>query len=326
MPKKKETKDVDQVDLLPGKPLKDKVEMQFIRIDEIDLESKQGEPAAWMRDSVARSGIWMTVVLKRIQKNRYEVKDGIRRIKAAALAGHETVPARVLDFGGNKGTELAVTLMANMHRSPNPVEELLAIEGLLVEAGSPETVATQLKIPLSVIKRRLKLLKLSKSAREHFNAGDITLATAEALSTLPASKQNQLVKNAERDQEKAAEEGKDYVFRLTAKDARTAKQAKQKKLAASLPAAMFKDTPTRQKKDGARKFQGVDLVVAVFAETGERREVVAEALESLLSEAYAAGELDAAQSTQRTHDNGTEYAQTVVKSTVERAREEGRLS
>lgn len=311
-----------ELDLMPRTPIESKVDECRVPIAHIVLNGHDAEPTKAMRDSVARSGVLLSVVLKRTGRNRYEVKDGIRRIKAAAMAEQEDVPARVLDFR-NASHEAAVTLITNLHRSSNAVEELRAIEGLLtVEGGSPETIASELGIPLATIKRRLKLTRLTQSARAAFDAGYVPVAVAERLSALKAATQNKLVKAAERVVEK-----EEKAFRITADDVRGEKMAAQTKIAASMPQSMFtpETSKANKKASAGPKFTAADLVVAVFAEEDSRREVVAEALERLLAEAYEQGELDKTAGPSRTHDTGKAYARMVVKGHVERARAEGRI-
>ena len=184
-----------------------------------------------------------------------------------------------------------------------------------------------MKIPLAIIKKRLKLRKLTKTARERFSSGDITVSVAESMSTLPSAQQNALVKAAEKRVTDAEKEEKSVPFSITLKDARGARQAQQKKIAETLPSSMFKDQGgTTPKDEKTRRFDGADMIVAMFAEEGDKREAVTNALSTLLAAAYEQGELDRAAGNDREFDAGDDYAQKTMRSTVERARAEGRLS
>lgn len=47
--------------------------------------------------SVKRLGVLQSIVVRREADNRYVVRAGRRRVRAARLAGHTTIPAVVLD-------------------------------------------------------------------------------------------------------------------------------------------------------------------------------------------------------------------------------------
>lgn len=318
--------DLSPVNLFPEKPFKTvggaKGEEVRVLLSQIDIPDDGPKPSASLRKSVATAGVLLTVVLKRTATNRYEIKDGKRRCKAAVLAEHEDVPARVLVFD-TAAHEAATTLVTNLHRSANAVEELRAIETLLPIAGSPETVARELGIPLATIKRRLKLARLTKSARAEFDAGKLNVAVAERLSVLKPVRQNKLIAAAATRAEKDG-----HVFKVTAGEVREQKFAQQNKLTDALPNEMFTPETSAPKKGKpvSPSFTAADLVVTAFAEDDNKREVIAEALETLLQGAYEQGELDKNAGPSRKYPTAADYSRAIVKGHVEQARAEGRLT
>lgn len=194
------------------------------------------EPSKAFVDGVRAVGVLFPVILSQ-RGARLEVRDGIRRIKAAVAAQLTWVPVRI--FGDLRGASgAAATLVANYHRGANPVQELRAIEQLLEVAGSEQRLAAMVGIPLGVVRRRLKLRGLVRDLRAAFDRGQLSAAVAERAATLPVPAQNRL---AERLQH-AAEEG--APVRLSAKDVRAEREVTTRAVAEELPEAMFPDQRT----------------------------------------------------------------------------------
>jgi ParB family chromosome partitioning protein len=125
----------------------------------------------------------------------YTVVVGSRRILAARKAGKETIQAVV---HLTKLTEQEIALqrvLENMNRSPNPALEAESLNMLISSYGwSAADAAKKLGIPVSHIRRRLKLLQLTPEFFEKLKKGDIKLSVAQGLSTLPKELQRELLK------------------------------------------------------------------------------------------------------------------------------------
>lgn len=87
--------------------------------------------------SVKRLGVLQSIVVRREADNRYVVRAGRRRVRAARLAGHTTIPAVVLDDNlGNDAPDLAIDAAENMARAPlAPLDQWRAVGALIDQTG-----------------------------------------------------------------------------------------------------------------------------------------------------------------------------------------------
>lgn len=284
-----------EVELFPDTP--PEVTNAVVGLDEVwpQIENHPAEPTAGFVESVKKLGILTPVWLVRRPdpKNHsgwaYEVKAGIRRIKAAKRAGLSTIPARVVSIPSHVAD--ALTLVENWSRSANAVSELKAIERLLLVQASPKLVAKQLGVPFPLVQRRLRLAKLIPTLREAWENGQFGVSVAEGLAALPESLQLAAVEIATAKK-----------FKLTLADVREVRMVRTAAALQQLPGELFEgptakdaspDTPQQRREDlkslrvlvqqSDAKTRGRigDLIVQVygdalrneteFEETGKRR-------------------------------------------------------
>ncbi len=120
-------------------------------------------------------------ILVRIVDGRYQLISGERRLRAARLAGWETVPARVREADDRLVAELAI--VENLQRKDlNPIEKALSFKRYLDEHRcTQEDLAKRLKIDRSTIANLMRLLELPKSVLDSLRTGEITAGHARAL-------------------------------------------------------------------------------------------------------------------------------------------------
>lgn len=111
---------------------------------------------------------------------------GHRRLAAAAKAKLPQVPVIVRTDLDTEAKQLEAMLVENLHRADlTPVEEAEAYQTLLDFPGFTQTkVAKEVGQPVSRIRDRLKLTKLTPKVRDSLHDGQITIADALALNEL----------------------------------------------------------------------------------------------------------------------------------------------
>ena len=112
--------------------------------------------------SIAQNGLLQPVSVRPgKEKGEYELVAGERRLRAAVLAGLETVPCLEAEVDGRASALLA--LVENLQRRDlHYLEEAEAIAAFLHQTGmTQEAVAAQLGMSPSALANKLRLLKLS---------------------------------------------------------------------------------------------------------------------------------------------------------------------
>lgn len=111
--------------------------------------------------NVQTLGVLQAVLLKpcELPDFDFEVIDGNRRLFSALKFNLTEIPALITD--GTSGQIAAARVVANVSRSPNPVQEARALRAALQETGLPvEEFSRQVGLPLNTVKMRLKLTEL----------------------------------------------------------------------------------------------------------------------------------------------------------------------
>jgi len=148
-------------------------------------EEQLGELAA----SIAVHGVIQPLIVRARADGTYQLIAGERRLRAARLAGFETVPAVVRDAReGESSLELA--LIENLQREDlNPIETALAYRELIDRFGlTHEAVARQVGKSRVAVSNALRLLDLAPETRQAIVEGRISEGHGRALAaiTVPA--------------------------------------------------------------------------------------------------------------------------------------------
>ncbi len=157
------------------------------------------EAGEWreLRRSVERLGVRVPVLVSP-EDTGYRILDGLRRVAAAQLAGHQRVPALVL--GGEElhdlpgGGAAVVTLLANAVRDRNPVAEYLAIQALRAAGMTNTDIARALGVDRTTVAKRLRLERVRPELLEEAEAGRVPYAVLRALPSYPEHVQDEVLR------------------------------------------------------------------------------------------------------------------------------------
>ncbi|NLN07820.1 MAG: ParB/RepB/Spo0J family partition protein [Firmicutes bacterium] len=138
--------------------------------------------------SVKQHGILQPLIV-RPHGRQYELVAGERRLRAAKMAGLETVPVIIKSFSDREMMEIA--LIENLQRENlNPLEEAEAYKRLLEEFRyTQEQLAERVGKSRSAVANILRLLTLHADVKKELAAGNLSEGHARALLALPLEKQ-----------------------------------------------------------------------------------------------------------------------------------------
>ena len=138
--------------------------------------------------SIRRHGVLQPLTVRRTE-NGWELVAGERRLRAAVLAGLETVPC--LERAADGRTSAALALVENLQRQDlHYLEEAEAIAAFLARSGlTQEAAAEQLAMSPSALANKLRLVRLSPACREVVTEGHLTERHARCLLRLEAEEE-----------------------------------------------------------------------------------------------------------------------------------------
>ena len=137
-----------------------------------------------LADSIAEHGILQPLTVRE-RRGRYELVAGERRLRAAKMAGLESVPCILVDVSTEESSLLA--LVENLQRRDlDFIEEAEGISRLTRIFGlSREEAAKKLGKSPSAIANKLRILKLPQELLEGLRRAGLTERHARALLRLP---------------------------------------------------------------------------------------------------------------------------------------------
>jgi ParB family chromosome partitioning protein len=144
-------------------------------------EAALGELAA----SIAVHGVIQPIIVRTHAGGGYELIAGERRLRAARLAGLETIPAIVRDAGAT-GDSLEIALIENIQREDlNPIETALGYRELIDRFGlTHEAVARQVGKSRVAVSNAMRLLDLAPETRAAIVDGRISEGHGRALASI----------------------------------------------------------------------------------------------------------------------------------------------
>jgi ParB family chromosome partitioning protein len=139
------------------------------------------EDLAELADSLRRDGLLQPPVVRRKGDGRYELIAGERRLRAARLAGFQTVPVVVRNCTDQQAMVLA--LVENLQRKDlNPIETAQAYHRLLKEFGlTQEALAERVGKDRSSVANIMRLVHLPTDIQQDIAAGRLTTGHAKVL-------------------------------------------------------------------------------------------------------------------------------------------------
>ncbi len=144
---------------------------------------------ATLADSIKKQGILQPLLVRATKDGSYELIAGERRLRAAGLAGQETVPALVKEASDQ---DLAVlSLVENIQRSDlNVLEEAESYRKLMRSFEcTQQAIADLTGRSRPAIANLLRLLELSAGPRELLRQGKLEMGHARVLLRLPSERQ-----------------------------------------------------------------------------------------------------------------------------------------
>ena len=165
----------------------DRREVTSLRINQIQPRSDQPrshfdkESLAELAESIAVHGVIQPLLVRKGEAEFYEIIAGERRWRAAKMAALTEVPVIVVEADELKTAQLA--LIENIQREDlNPVEEAMAVEGLIRNFGmTQDEAARQLGKSRPGIANMLRILDLPEPVLNMVRSGELSYGSARAL-------------------------------------------------------------------------------------------------------------------------------------------------
>ncbi len=134
--------------------------------------------------SIKESGVIQPLIVRKNQKDGYELIAGERRWRASQKAGLKEVPVVIKDASDQESLEIAI--VENIQRADlNPIEEAEGYKRLIEEFSyTQEILASRVGKDRATISNHLRVLKLPLEVKREIAAGNITLGHAKALLSL----------------------------------------------------------------------------------------------------------------------------------------------
>jgi ParB family chromosome partitioning protein len=147
------------------------------------------EALAELASSIRTQGLMQPLLVRPIDRDRYELIAGERRWRAAQMAGLEEVPVLVREVPDESA--LALSLIENIQREDlNPMEESAGIQRLIDEFRmTHEQAADAVGRSRSATTNLLRLLKLAKPVQEMLMEGALEMGHARAVLALDPARQ-----------------------------------------------------------------------------------------------------------------------------------------
>jgi ParB family transcriptional regulator, chromosome partitioning protein len=142
--------------------------------------------------SIRSQGLIQPLLVRPVERDRYELIAGERRWRAAQMAGLHSVPALVREVPDE--ATLAMSLIENIQRENlNPMEEAAGLQRLVAEFSmTHEQAADAVGRSRSATSNLLRLLKLVKPVQEMLMEGALEMGHARALLALDGARQVEL--------------------------------------------------------------------------------------------------------------------------------------
>jgi len=139
--------------------------------------------------SIRAQGLIQPLLVRPLDKDRYELIAGERRWRAAQIAGLTEVPVLVREVPDNAA--LAMGLIENIQREDlNPIEEAAGVQRLVDEFRmTHEQAAEAIGRSRSATTNLLRLLKLAKPVQALLLEGGLEMGHARALLSLDGARQ-----------------------------------------------------------------------------------------------------------------------------------------
>ena len=147
------------------------------------------EALAELASSIQSQGLMQPVLVRPVDRERYELIAGERRWRAAQMAGLQEIPALVREVADESA--LAMSLIENIQRENlNPMEEAAGLQRLVDEFRmTHEQAADAVGRSRSATTNLLRLLRLAKPVQGMVMEGVLEMGHARALLSVDGARQ-----------------------------------------------------------------------------------------------------------------------------------------
>ncbi len=144
-----------------------------------------------LADSIAAQGVVQPIVVRPVEKGRYEIIAGERRWRAAQQAGLDEIPVVVRDVPDQ--TAMAMALIENIQRDDlNPLEEANALHRLLNEFElTHQEIAQAVGKSRTTVTNLLRLRDRNVGAKKYLDERRLEMGHARALLGLSGVQQSE---------------------------------------------------------------------------------------------------------------------------------------
>jgi ParB family chromosome partitioning protein len=148
-----------------------------------------------LAQSIRSHGVMQPIVVRPIEKGRYEIVAGERRWRASQQAGLESIPALVRELPDEAA--IAMALIENIQREDlNPIEEAIALQRLQQEFQlTQQQVAEAVGKSRVTITNLLRLIGLPEEVKTLLAHGDLEMGHARALLGLAPQRQGEAARH-----------------------------------------------------------------------------------------------------------------------------------
>ena len=180
--------------------------------------------------SIKNIGIVQPLTVRELGNGKYQLIAGERRLRAAKLAGLETVPAFIRTVDDDQMLEFA--LVENIQRENlDAIEVAISFQRLIEECNlTQEQLSDRVAKQRSTVANYLRLLKLPAEIQHGIRNKIITMGHARALVSIEDEKQQMDVYYKIKDEELSVRQTEELVRKLKAPQADPRKKEKREKL------------------------------------------------------------------------------------------------
>lgn len=165
--------------------------VQHVDIEKIEINPFQprnefdADALRELSDSIRTFGLIQPVTLRKIEDQKYQLIAGERRLRAARIAGLETIPAFIREANDQEMLEMA--LVENIQRAElNAIEVAISYQRLIDECQlTHEALSDRIGKNRSTVTNYVRLLKLPPVVQQALKTGRITMGHARSLLSIP---------------------------------------------------------------------------------------------------------------------------------------------
>jgi len=142
-----------------------------------------------LADSIKEHGVIQPIVVRALERDKFEIVAGERRWRACKMLGIESIPAVIKEYTSRQLTEIA--LIENIQREDlNPLEEAHAYDILIKEFSfTQEELAKRIGKSRPFVANMLRLMQLEKEVQKMIEEKKISAGHARALLAVKGKEQ-----------------------------------------------------------------------------------------------------------------------------------------